>query len=237
MIAVKSYLLSLTMNIVHLVGTFFALRVYNGIPITSASVCADVNAIFDFAVNPISLDVNTRYDNRWDFPTDYVLKKTYPDDTPMAIATDDKGTIKIYEYDETEQRLMISDGWGATITPEGSVIYHGPRCDTRGEICILVPFGYSLEGTSVGETLDVIETIWFGSASWVRDTAFDRQVYNILYNTEAEPKLITQEVTWDTDTLFPVVKTVYHDEQFNRYDIKWCYKRNLRKDLWSKRLF
>lgn len=217
----KDWLSGLFMSAFGFIGSVLHLDVYGGTPIQSASVCADVSCIFDFIpVIPIQLDTQYRYDHRWTFPTSYVLDTMTQNGTPCAIAADDKGGTKVYEYDADTNRLMISDGWGASITPEGSIIYHGPRCDNRGEICILVPYGYSLDGTGIAETLEVIESVQFSSGRWMRDSAFDRQVYNILYNTDADPKIITQEVTWDTDTFYPVVKTAYHDEHLNRYDIK-----------------
>jgi len=45
-------------------------------------------------------------------------------------------------------------------------------------------------------------------------------VFNIIYNTDDNPKIILQEVTWDTDTLDPVVKSTYPDEHLHRYEIK-----------------
>ena len=107
-----------------------------------------------------------------------------------------------------------------TITKEGSVIYYGPRNDTRGEVCILVPYGWSLKGLLIGESLEVQKVMTLTGAEWELETSYDAQVFNCLYNTETYPKIAIQEVTWDTNTDNPVVKTHYPDEQLRRHSLK-----------------
>jgi len=177
--------------------------------------------IYDFLPeSPIRVNADGKYDVRWNLPADFVLDTTFPGGTSVCWCVDDKGSTKIYEYDSDNIVLLLNSGWGATVTKEGSIVYHGARNDTRSEIAILVPFGYSLAGLKIGDDLEVKQAVEFPSGDWELDTAYDRQVYNILYNTDEFPKIITQEVTWDTDTLAPVIKTTYPDEQMHRYEIK-----------------
>jgi len=177
--------------------------------------------IFDFLPeSPIPVPTELYYPTYWnDFPDDYHIEAT-KDDTYYAIAADNKGGLKMWEYDNDNVMILANSGWGGTVTSDGSLIYHGPRSDPRTEITILVPFGYSLEGLEAGIALDVIQSQVFASGNWERNDAFARQYYEIIYNTDADPKVVVQEVTWDTDTEAPCVKTHWYDENLHRYGIK-----------------
>lgn len=203
-------------------------NIYGAVPIPaseSSPSVPDLTLIYDvLPVSPIPVEPGGKYSEKWGFPADYVLDKTYPQDTDIGVATDNKGSMKCYEYDAPSETPLINSGWGFTITKEGSIIYHGPKNDPRSEVCILVPLGWNLDGVEIGETMNVIRAIAFGpevmESTWERDLSFVRQYFTILYNIDTFPKLIIQEVTWDTDTLDPVVKTTFPDEQLHRYDIK-----------------
>lgn len=177
--------------------------------------------IFDFLPeSPIPVPPELYYPNYWsDFPADYHIEETIGD-TSYAIAADNKGGLKMWEYDAEEVMILANSGWGGTVTSDGSLIYHGPRSDPRSEITILVPFGYSIQGLDPDDTLNVIQSQVFDSGNWERNDAFDRQYYEIIYNTDADPKIVIQEVTWDTDTEAPCVKTHWYDEHYHRYGIK-----------------
>lgn len=179
----------------------------------------DVNMIYDsIPVSPILCEVGGRYNERWLFPDDYVLDATFPGNTTIAVAMDVSGSIKAYEYGNNQ--ILINCGWSFTITKEGSIIYHGPKSDPRSEVCILVPLGWSLDGLALTEDLSTIRNMTFPDETWERDLAYARQMFRILYNPTTNPKIIIQEVTWDTDTLDPIVKTNFPDEHLHRYDLK-----------------
>ncbi|KKK93910.1 hypothetical protein LCGC14_2688160 [marine sediment metagenome] len=180
----------------------------------------DAGLIYDFLpVSPILCEVGGRYNERWTFPDDYVLDATYPGNTTMAVAMDVSGSHKAYEYGNNQ--ILINCGWSFTITKEGSIIYFGPKRDDRSAICILVPLGWSLDGLLLTEDMEVIRSITFPDATWEHDTAYARQMFRILYDTDSSrPKLIIQEVTWDTDSFDPLVKTQFPDEHMHRYDLK-----------------
>lgn len=200
------------------------LNIYGAEPIPaseSSPSVADITLIYDILpVSPIPVEVGGKYGDAWTYPGDYSLDKTYPLDTDIAVTVDNRGSVKCYVYDVPSEAMLINSDWGFTITKEGSIIYHGPKNDPRSEVCILVPLGWNLDGVEIGETLNVVRNITFPDRTWERDPAFVRQFFTILYNIDTFPKLITQEVTWDTDTLDPVVKTTFPDEQLHRYDIK-----------------
>lgn len=204
--------------------------------ILASSDCSSVLWIYELGDQHESVDPQRKYDAVWKFPDDYVVMKTYPRETPIIYNSSVVGGVKIYQCEKSGNAISINMGWGASITAEGSLIYHGPRCDVRGEVCIIVPFGYSLAGLEIGQELSVVEALTFKSGGWIRDTAYgNRQVYNITYQSKNNrgSKLLTQEVTWYTNNLSPVVKTTWRDDGIHAYDLKeyerlWhpsdCYK-------------
>lgn len=224
MTAFKHRLSMLMLELLQVVAYILPLNIYGAVPVPaseSSPSVADVTLIYDILpVSPIPVEVGGKYGDAWVFPDDYSLDKTYPLDTDLAVAVDNRGSVKVYVYDEASATPLINSNWGFTITKEGSIIYHGPKNDPRSEVCILVPLGWNLDGVQIGETLNVVRNINFPDLTWERDPAFVRQFFTILYNIDTFPKLISQEVTWDTDTLIPVVKTTFPDEQLHRYDIK-----------------
>ncbi len=198
---------------------FLCVNIYAGTPIEEG--CAGPSWIYGFfPESPIQVEISSRLDVEWIFPDDYFLWKSWPSENDIAVAVDGTGCTKAFEYDVATSTILICTGWALTITNEGSMIYHGPRSDPRSEICILVPFGYTLAGTDIGETLSVEKILTFEDNNWTRDTGFARQVYALLYSRNNYNGMINQEVTWDTDILLPVVKTTYTAETVHRFDIK-----------------
>jgi len=190
-----------------------------------------------FPASPIRREDGGLYSEEWTFPTDYFLWQSFPEGTDIAVAVDGTGCTKAYEYDVPTSVCLLNSGWALTVTREGSIIYHGPRNDPRSEICIVVPFGYGLDGLDIGADLSVTNQIDFTGYEWERNDAFTRQVFNILYTKSSFIRAITQEVTWDTDTLIPCVKTTYTGEGVHRFDIKefkhyWYQDGKLSDKVW-----
>lgn len=171
-----------------------------------------------FPDSPIALRATDKYDQVWTFPTDYHLESIHNDSIHIAVALDVSGCMKIYQYNPTTMSLLIDDYWAAEVTKEGTIIWFGPQNDPSplGEICIIAPFGWGLEGLPAGETLDVVKMTDFSTGNWQVYSAMARQLFTIVYGT----KVMTQETTWDTDTDAPCVKTRYAGENLTRFDIK-----------------
>lgn len=201
-------------------GLFMGINVYAGIPPADAGFTSPSWIYGYFPASPIRREAGSLYSEEWTWPDDYFQWQTFPEGTDVIIAADSSGGVKGYEYDIAAGEALLNSGWGATVTQEGSIIYHGPRNDSRSEICILVPYGYSLDGMDIGDSLSVTQAIEFGQNNWARDGAYTRQVFNVLYDDSDSPRQIIQEVTWDTDTLIPCVKTTYTSEHIHRFDIK-----------------
>ena len=200
---------------------FFSHYMYSAIPAACSLSCPPVVEIYDHAPQvTIPLRSEDYYSNFWTYPDDYALGKT-PKGLDIAIAADNKGGNKIFQYDPITGTIDKPCSWGATITIEGNIIFHGARCDTRSEICILVPYGYTLAGLGVGESIVVTEQISL-IPKWEEDTAYlNRQYFTLIADPTDRPQLIIQEVTWDTDNKSPVVKTRYSSEEFNIYSINY----------------
>ena len=194
---------------------------YEAIPVGEISPSMPaVTLIYDFLpTSPIPVEVGGRVNEKWTFPEDFILQRTHPGGSYVALASDVNGSFKMYEYHEPSHTILLNSGWGFTVTAEGSIVIHGPKNDPRSEICILLPFGWQLMGIPVGDTLSVTQRRTFTTGNW-QDDGYSWQSFTILYNTDDNPKLIQQEVTWDTDTLAPCLKTTYPQEHIHRYDIK-----------------
>ncbi len=173
-------------------------------------------------VSPVLVGTPFFHNHKWGFPNNYVIQKHYSGVT-VAIATDTVGNIKIYECNSSGTAILVETGWGATVTQEGSIIYHGPSNDVRSEICILCPLGYDVD-TDAGTGHDVIAKQIAAvpvEENWILDESNSAQFYYLMYeDTENYVCLITQEISYTTDTKQPVVKTIYHDEDVRRYDLK-----------------
>lgn len=194
---------------------------YSAIPPDEVTGCPSPSWIYGFfPASPIRREDGARYDELWNFPNDYFLWKSFIEGTDFAVAVDGTGCTKAYEYDIPSSTILFCSGWALTVTREGSVLYHGPRIDPRSEICIIVPFGWGLAGTDIGDDLSVIRTINFGGYEWERSLAYTRQVFNVLYTYGDYLRAITQETTWDTDLQIPCVKTTFTGENVHRFDIK-----------------
>lgn len=195
---------------------------YAAIPAACSTSCPPVEIIFDHAPQiSIPLRDQDYYSTFWTYPDDYVLGVT-PGGLDIAIAADNKGGNKIFQYSIGAGTIDKPCAWGATITVEGNIILHGARCDTRSEVCILVPYGYSVDGLGVGETVEVVEAITL-DPMWEADAAYLNRQYFTLIATDpnGNPQLIYQEVTWDTDNESPVVKTRYPGEEFTIYSLNY----------------
>lgn len=172
-----------------------------------------------FPESPIAVRAEDRYDVFWDFPTDYHLERIDIDNIDIAIAMDLSGCTKIYQYNPITMTLLVDQYWAATITKEGSIAWFGPQNDPSplGEIAILVPFGWGLQGVLTGATLDVVQTITFANDNWEVYPTVSRQMFSIPYDSN---KLMVQHSTWDTDTDAPCIKTQFAGENLQRFDIK-----------------
>lgn len=217
---IKSFSYGLYIKAIEAFSNFILLSAYSAVPPAELGFASPSWIYGYFPASPVRRENGGLYSEEWTFPTDYFLWKSWPDLTPIAVAVDDTGCTKAYEYDVATSVCLLNSGWALTVTREGSIIYHGPRNDPRSEICILVPFGYGLDGTDIGDTLSVTNEIDLTGYEWERNDAFTRQVFNILYESDGNVGSITQEVTWDTDTLVPCVKTSYTNSGIRRFDIK-----------------
>ena len=216
----KSSFYILGMRITETLLRFISINVYAAMPPAEVGFRSPSWIYGFFPASPIRRESGGLYSEEWTFPDDYFLWKSFPGGTPVAVAMDDTGCTKVYEYDVATSVCLLNSGWALTVTNEGSMIYHGPRNDPRSEICILVPFGFGLDGTGLGDALSVIQTIDLTGYEWERNGSFTRQVFNILYTDDTYTRAITQETTWDTDTLIPCVKTTYTGLNVHRFDIK-----------------
>lgn len=175
-----------------------------------------------FPDSPIVYLSEYLYSNYWTFPDDYHLEEWQSTGLYLAMAFDKSGCCKLYQYNPvTLQLLDLHENWAAEITKEGTIIWYGPQNDPspKGEICIITPFGWNLNGLPLGKDLSVSQNLVFASNNWDKDEAFERQVFYITYGT-TRPRIMMQEVTWDTDTDAPCVQTHYPSDNLHRFNVK-----------------
>lgn len=150
-----------------------------------------------------------------------------------------EGWTKLMEFAVATQTIQCISGFAGTVTKEGTLIAHGIKCDPRGDFCIIIPFGFSLAGIEIGDELEVIRTTEFTKENWQLDTSLERQVFRIVFDyATGDPKMMQTEMTWDTDTLEPLIKTTWPDLQLHRYDMKcqapyWYQATAIYEDAWK----
>lgn len=175
-----------------------------------------------FPDSPVTVRDELLWSNYWTWTDDYHLEEHESTNVYFAMAFDKSGCCKLYQYDPaTIQIVDMHTNWAAEVTKEGTIIWYGPQDDPSplGEICIITPFGWNLNGLPIGEDLSVGQNMEFSNNNWDRDEAFSRQVFYITYGS-TRPRIMMQEVTWDTETDAPCVKNHYPSDNLHRFCIK-----------------
>lgn len=175
-----------------------------------------------FPDSPVTYNPDYLWSNYWTWPDDYHLEEHESTNVYFAMAFDLSGCCKLYQYDPVLLELVdMHTNWAAEVTKEGTIIWYGPQDDPSplGEICITTPFGWNLNGLPIGEDLSVGQNVTFSDNNWDKDEAFSRQVSYITYGVD-RPRIMMQEVTWDTETDAPCVKTHYPSDNLHRFNVK-----------------
>lgn len=194
-------------------------NVFTTAPLEEFTSIAHPAVVYDIVPkSPIDID-SELYSAKWTFPTDYRLINT-PAGRTMAVAADNVGALKAYQYDVDDQIILINTGWAITITKESSIIYFGPRNDDAGEVCILTPMGWTISGIASGEEMTITQETEYSTENWIKETIEDYDSFYIATDLSKFPKVIRQTRTFRTDTLAPVVQTFYTLYGVHRYDMK-----------------